>query len=745
MAIYNVRDYGATGDGSSNDRAAIQRALDDAYTAGGGSVYLPAGTYAIAPTDGNKATTAGLQIRDNVTVYGDGMGDTVIKVMDGYAGGMTGIMRTPYGQENANITVRDLTLDGNRANTTGKVDGWFNGYIPGQDGKDTNITLERMEIKNASGYGFDPHEQTVGLVIRDSVAHGNGLDGFVADYIVDGLFENNVSYGNDRHGFNIVTSTNDFTMRNNVAYDNNGGGIVIQRGSFDIPHPENIRIEGGEVYGNRLEGILVKLTNDVTIEGVKIYENGSAGIRVFGAHSNVIKNNEIFNNSQTKDGGYDEIRFEAYDDRSGVSGNFYATFGNRVFGNTIYADGSVRGAWGVKERPFSPSNPGVSDNDVTNNVINGLRFGSVQLIGSGSEQSGNTGGGGGSVGQLIEGTSANETLVGGDGNDTIDGGAGRDVLVGRAGADIFRFSNLAHSTEVGGAFDRIVDFDVGADLIDLSGLGFSSLTSASRTIAGELRIAYSTTSDRTYIRSDQSTFEFFLSGDYRATLTKDHFIFGSGGTPTGPGGGLIGDELPNSISGTSGNDSMLGKGGNDTMLGGGGNDTIDAGSGNDSVNGGDGNDSMLGQSGDDTMLGAAGNDVLNGNSGNDWLRGGDGDDRLNGSSDNDVLQGDAGNDTIDGGSGRDTLEGGAGNDSLKGFEGVDIFLFRGAFGQDRITDFEDGIDLLRISTSLAPTVQHVLDNTAYNGSEAVITLGSNSITLTLGGGAMLDSGDIQLF
>ncbi len=101
---------------------------------------------------------------------------------------------------------------------------------------------------------FRPHEQTVNMVIKNSVSHGNGLDGFVADFLSDSTFENNVAYDNDRHGFNVVTSTHDFTMTNNVAYDNGGNGIVVQRGSEDIPSPSNITITGGEVYGNGAEG-----------------------------------------------------------------------------------------------------------------------------------------------------------------------------------------------------------------------------------------------------------------------------------------------------------------------------------------------------------------------------------------------------------------------------------------------------------------------------------------------------------
>ena len=43
--IYNVRDYGAKGDGITDDVDAIQSAIDDCFKGGGGIVYIPIGVY----------------------------------------------------------------------------------------------------------------------------------------------------------------------------------------------------------------------------------------------------------------------------------------------------------------------------------------------------------------------------------------------------------------------------------------------------------------------------------------------------------------------------------------------------------------------------------------------------------------------------------------------------------------------------------------------------------------------------
>lgn len=45
--VYNVRDYGARGDGSTNDTAAFQRVSRAVMDAGGGTISIPRGVYVV--------------------------------------------------------------------------------------------------------------------------------------------------------------------------------------------------------------------------------------------------------------------------------------------------------------------------------------------------------------------------------------------------------------------------------------------------------------------------------------------------------------------------------------------------------------------------------------------------------------------------------------------------------------------------------------------------------------------------
>ena len=101
-------DHGAQGDGKTDDRAAIQAAIDAVDKAGGGTVDFPAGVYAVtAPHKANWRPQ--IRLCKNLTLRGVGMSKSVIRIADDQ-----GAYDVVFG---ANViegfSILDLTVDGN--------------------------------------------------------------------------------------------------------------------------------------------------------------------------------------------------------------------------------------------------------------------------------------------------------------------------------------------------------------------------------------------------------------------------------------------------------------------------------------------------------------------------------------------------------------------------------------------------------------------------------------------------------
>ena len=674
--------------------------------ASGGMVYIPPGIYGIAAAEDHNG---GIEILSNVFIKGAGMGQTTLRVVDGNSENITGIVRSPHSEATVNYGIADITLDGNRDNGSGDVFGFYTGGAPGSPIADEDVYVLRVEAQNNSGYGFDPHEQTYRLHIKDSVAHDNGLDGFVADFLVDSHYEGNVAYDNDRHGFNVVTATQDFLLTDNIAFNNGSTGFVIQRGSEDIALPENIVIRGGQSFGNAREGILIKMSEHVLVEDVDVHDNGRHGIRLQGADNVTVRDNSVERNGQAAHDNYAEILIGDYLDAT--TGQVFGSFANLISGNAIRSAGDVRARYGIEERSGE-----TGDNIVVDNQIAGPVRGHVKLVGQGSYQqlsgtdtaevltgsstqdhvqalagddtiygkdgndwleggAGNDWFSGGKHDDIIDGGDGNDIIRGDSGNDHLRGGAGNDDIKGGSGADVI--------VDDGG--DNILDGGSGNDIITASGGGHNTINGRS--------------GDDTLIALDGDTVMKGSSGN-------DHLQVASG---------------TNRLEGGSGNDVIIGGSGDDTIKGGTDHDVIDAGGGNDVVSGGKGDDVIV-FSGDIT---ATGNDVIDGNSGFDTLdfsaltgisqisvslrvdmqdgtaligtsqTSFKGIEAVVGSAGMDELLGANGNDALTGGGGADLLNGGLGNDTLTGGVDGDTFRFDLVAGEtDSILDFAVGEDII---------------------------------------------------
>ena len=195
--------------------------------------------------------------------------------------------------------------------------------------------------------------------------------------------------------------------------------------------------------------------------------------------------------------------------------------------------------------------------------------------------------------------------------------------------------------------------------------------------------------------------------------------------------------VKHTLTATEGDDALVGDAQDDFILLLGGNDWFHAGAGNDHAKGNLGNDTIYGGQGFDDLFGSKGDDVLQGNKNGDTIQGGEGNDFVAGGGGLDRLQGGANDDTLAGGLGADTLIGGGGNDQLSGGDGADQFWFFNASGDDTVTDFVHGTDLIGVLAGVnggaIDTPTELLAAAADDGfGNATIDLGGGASVLLLG-------------
>jgi Ca2+-binding RTX toxin-like protein len=212
---------------------------------------------------------------------------------------------------------------------------------------------------------------------------------------------------------------------------------------------------------------------------------------------------------------------------------------------------------------------------------------------------------GGSLGDSLSGGGGNDrlsglggadTLLGGEGRDTLLGGAGDDVLSGGAGNDALRGDGGNDLITTGAGVDRVLwgtgagadrvsDFALGTDRVQLVGVAAEAVTAKLATVGGVAGLQLALGSGETL----------FLEGVGAATARQLGLSgsFAAGSVVPAP---------PGVINGTSGEDWLKGGTGADTLNGGAGSDDLQGLGGNDVLRGGAGDDGLTGGAGVDTFV-----------------------------------------------------------------------------------------------------------------------------------------------
>ncbi|CAG1769114.1 Mannuronan C5-epimerase AlgE4 [uncultured bacterium] len=361
----NVRDFGAKGNGKTDDTAAIQLAIDSVALQGG-TVTIPSGIYLVSSP---------IFVRNNVSVVGSGIGNTILKVLDNHNSDLIGVLRTPFGESTINVYIANLSLDGNRENQeVGEHFGFYCGVEPDSPVSDYDIYVERVEAHHFTGYGFDPHELTTRLYLINCISHHNGYDGFTLDGVIDSVISGCVSYENDRHGFNIITNTRFSLFQHCIVHNNKGNGFTVQNGA------EVNQICNNMVYRNHGNGIYMAGVGNNTIINNYVNENFAYGIQIRGCSRTSIIGNRLHSNSQRGNEQYNEIQL----DDDGTTGSTQCMVAN----NHVTCDGDIRAKYGINETPGTDE-VAQSENAFMSNAVFGAVVSNYNIGGKDSQRQAN--------------------------------------------------------------------------------------------------------------------------------------------------------------------------------------------------------------------------------------------------------------------------------------------------------------------------------------------------------------------
>ncbi|MCP2041638.1 parallel beta-helix repeat protein/VCBS repeat-containing protein [Neisseria sp. HSC-16F19] len=283
--VANVKDYGAKGDGKTDDTKAIQAAVDAVVAKGGGIVDIPAGTFAVDALQS-------IRLGSNVIVrMGD---DTVVKVIpnDAHRYAVFNLNKVD------NTHIIGGTIVGDRDEHTGSGGEWGMGVRVLDSSK---VVIEGVTVKKMWGDGIylgqgstrasQNEDITIYQVTADhnrrqgiSVVHGKGIKILNSEFkntdgtdpragidlepnegqqVRDVEISGNV-FGNNRIGVLVInhkypsSAISDVTIRDNTFVDNKRG--ILLRG-----------LEGGEVSGNTIHHDHREGTNEA-LYGISIQD-----------------------------------------------------------------------------------------------------------------------------------------------------------------------------------------------------------------------------------------------------------------------------------------------------------------------------------------------------------------------------------------------------------------------------------------------------------------------------------------
>jgi len=266
----SVRNYGARGDGRTNDTAAIQRAIN-ALPSTGGTVYIPAGTYMI-----DAVKSVRLRSRMHLELSPDAklvvIANSALKAYAVLADKVSDVEIS--GGQIIGDRYRHLRSDGEWGHAI---------FVRGCK----RVTVRDIRVADCFGDGISIGAAPVWQA--------------PAIYSEDVVVANVVSTNNRRQALTIGRAR--YVQVHDSTFANSNGakpetGIDIEPDEGGVAY--KITIQNCVVRGNKTYGILAyKGSQYVTVRGCTIERNGSCGMVTVGAKATVIGSNTIRYNQAT--------------------------------------------------------------------------------------------------------------------------------------------------------------------------------------------------------------------------------------------------------------------------------------------------------------------------------------------------------------------------------------------------------------------------------------------------------------
>jgi len=295
QALVSVLEFGALGDGTTNDTAGIQAAVDYAHQIGA-SVFFPSGVYRLSQLVLRAGTilqgVSSGTYPDNNTISG-------ASVLARLANTNKDLLLAPDGANYCRIS--DLAIDGNRNNNTS---GYGLYVADGATAQEAQLVVNRC-------YFHDNPDSNVYL----------GKDRR-ANSITNGVF----NYSG--HGDGITVAGSDNTIAGSILGSNGRAGICLgttATQNWAASSPANaaniVYVINNDIYDNLVGIALANDSAGCMVAGNGIDRNKYQGITVYSGGSNSVVTNTLHSNGVAKDNTYAHIDVGARVSQVCVSNN----------------------------------------------------------------------------------------------------------------------------------------------------------------------------------------------------------------------------------------------------------------------------------------------------------------------------------------------------------------------------------------------------------------------------------------